>query len=115
MVRLRFAVFCSGADGSCARLRFRAAIKSMTGDGVDIVAHPTDLDQLWYKPSSTRLLRAGFVIFVQKSLFRAKPLGGDECFAESQTRAQIVVEFEHTLTITGSAVRVCDVAHTFEK
>jgi hypothetical protein len=26
---------CSGADGSCARLRFRAAIKSITGDGVD--------------------------------------------------------------------------------
>jgi hypothetical protein len=47
----------------------------MTGDGVDIVAQPTDLDQLWYKPSSTRLLRAGFVIFVQKSLFRAKPPG----------------------------------------
>jgi hypothetical protein len=35
LVRLLFAVFCSGADGSCARLRFRAAIKSMTGDGVD--------------------------------------------------------------------------------
>jgi hypothetical protein len=30
-----FAVLCSGADGSCARLRFRAAIKSITGDGVD--------------------------------------------------------------------------------
>ena len=35
LVRVLFAVFCSGADGSCARLRFRAAIKSITGDGVD--------------------------------------------------------------------------------
>jgi hypothetical protein len=49
----------------------------MTGDGVDIVAQPTDLDQLWYKPSSTRLLRAGFGIFVQKSGIRAQmgPMG----------------------------------------
>ena len=35
MVCFLFAVLCSGADGSCARLRFRAAIKSITGDGVD--------------------------------------------------------------------------------
>jgi acetyl-CoA synthetase len=35
LVRFLFAVLCSGADGSCARLRFRAAIKSITGDGVD--------------------------------------------------------------------------------
>ena len=35
LARLLFDVRCSGADGSCARLRFRAAIKSITGDGVD--------------------------------------------------------------------------------
>ena len=35
MVCFLFAVLCSGADGSCARLRFRAAIKSITGDGAD--------------------------------------------------------------------------------
>jgi len=31
---LLFAALCSGADGSCARLRFKAAIKSITGNGV---------------------------------------------------------------------------------
>jgi hypothetical protein len=37
LVCFLFAVLCFGADGSCARLRFRAAIKSITGDGVDTV------------------------------------------------------------------------------
>jgi hypothetical protein len=35
LVRFLFAVLCSGADGSCTRLRFRAAIKSITGNGVE--------------------------------------------------------------------------------
>jgi hypothetical protein len=38
LARFLFAVLCSGADDSCARLRFRAAIKSITGDGVDTPA-----------------------------------------------------------------------------
>jgi hypothetical protein len=32
--RFLFAVRCSGAPGSSARLRFKAAIKSITGDGI---------------------------------------------------------------------------------
>jgi hypothetical protein len=35
LVCFLFAVLFSGAESSCARLRFRAVIKSITDDGVD--------------------------------------------------------------------------------